>query len=465
MKSDLKKEDIADVIITGYSKRGYGIGACQPGNKQVHVIGGVVGDRLEVVLGKKRKKVRQAVLKQVLNPSADRVSPRCAHVEVCGGCSWQQVGYQAQLRQKETIVRELFKPFLAEATLHPIIPCASPWAYRNKMEFSFSQDKSGNRFLGLNSSHAARKVIDLFECHLTSPWFARVLHEVKSWWVKSGLEAYHFHRNTGSLRTLTLRETKQAKEKMIMLTVSGDHDHFLTRQQLNRFTQSILAALPGENPSVFLRIHRVKKGTPSTFYEMHLWGADTLCEKLTVLGRTFRFHISPSSFFQPNPMQAEKLFERAFEMAAVQKNERVYDLYCGGAVAGIIFSPHVRKVIGIESNPYAICDAKRNIEANHVSNLSVIRGDVGEVLSDLQIRPDLALVDPPRAGVDAEGLKHLLRLAPLKIMYISCHPATQKENIDELTQAGYQLCALQPVDQFPHTPHIENIAYLKRKNE
>ncbi|MEM7175766.1 MAG: 23S rRNA (uracil(1939)-C(5))-methyltransferase RlmD [Chlamydiota bacterium] len=458
----MKKEQVAEVAITSYSERGHGVGSAEPGNKKVHVIGGVVGDRLEVALGKKRRRSYHATLKQILTPSACRVKPRCVHVGTCGGCSWQQIAYEAQVAQKERIIRELFDPFLSTATLYPMIPCASPWEYRNKMEFSFSQDKSKQCFLGLNSSHAPGKIIDLTECHITSPWFTRVLCVVKDWWAKSKLDAYHFRHNTGSLRTLTVREAKRTTEKMIMLTVSGSHDHFLTRQQLKSFTQAVLAALPNENPSLFLRIHRVKKGTPSAFYEMHLWGPDSLREELTVHGRTFHFHISPSSFFQPNPIQAEKLFSRAFEIAGVGEKARVYDLYCGAAVGGILFSPHVKKVIGVESNPYAVCDAQRNIEANQVSNLSVIRGDVGEVLAELQVRPDLALIDPPRAGIDSTALKHLLRLAPLKILYLSCHPLTQRENIDQLTEAGYRLCALQPVDQFPHTFHIENIAYLER---
>ncbi len=455
-------EDTVEVNVTNYSERGHGTIRLAPSGKALPVIGSVSGDRLRVTLLGRRKRVRAALLKEVLSPSPDRVTPRCSHVGTCGGCTWQQLAYAAQVEQKQHIVHTLFDPLPQTATLHPMIACPSPWAYRNKMEFSFSQDRANTRFLGLNSPLFKGKVIDLAECHLVSPWFTRVLQQIRLWWEESGLCAYHFHRNTGTLRTLTLREGKRTREKMIILTVSGNHNDFLNQRQLNSYTQAVLASLPNETPSIFLRIHRAKKGTPSDFYEMHLWGNDTIREEIVFFDRHFHFHISPSSFFQPHPTQAEKLFRRAFELASPSPSDRVYDLYCGGAVGGILFAPFVHKVIGIESNPYAVCDAQRNIEANKITNLSVIRGDVGDVLTELHARPDLVLTDPPRAGMDKASLTHLIRLNAPKILYISCHPKTQKRDIEILCQHGYQLRALQPVDQFPHTPHIENIAYLAR---
>ena len=238
---------------------------------------------------------------------------------------------------------------------------------------------------------------------------------------------------------------------------------FLLRKHLSTWAKAVASALPGETPSIFLRIHRTKKGTPSTTYEMHLAGPDTLREEMIVDGKVFSFHISPSSFFQPNPKQAEKLFFPSFLLLQnFARKTACMTFYCGAAVAGILCAPKVRRVVGIESNPYATCDATQNIAANRAANVSVIRGDVGKILSAFQLPPDLALLDPPRSGLEKNALEELIRLKPPRILYLSCQPTSQKRDLEHFVQAGYALVAIQPVDQFPHTPHLENIAYLKR---
>lgn len=455
-----------DLTITHYSKKGHGIAPLQRQNDQppvkVEVVSGVIGDHLKISLGKRKKGTYSGSLLSVLKPSKQRVAPRCEHAGECGGCSWQQLSYGAQLKEKETTIKTLFEPLLETATLHPIIPCETPWAYRNKMEFSFSQNKEGERFLGLMIARSRGKVLNLNTCHLTASWFTDVLKATLAWWKESGLEAYFPPANRGTLRTLTLREGKRTGKKMILLTISGNHEYFIKRSHLNAFKEALLKALPNEEPSIFLRIHQAEKGRATTFYEMHLHGPDSLHEILIVNGHSTHFHISPSSFFQPNTFQAEKLFERALEIVQPTKDMRVYDLYAGCATLGALFSPYVKKVMSIELCPYAVCDAQTNIEVNKLTNLKMIQGDVGQVLNDFQLSADLAIVDPPRSGLDDKALQHLLRLSPQKILYISCNPATQVENILKLTAQGYQLTNIQPVDQFPHTPHIENISYLVR---
>ena len=250
---------------------------------------------------------------------------------------------------------------------------------------------------------------------------------------------------------------------MVVLTVSGNHDYFLKKSHLNEFKAAILKTLPDENPSIFLNIHRIAKGKPTEFYEMHLHGPDTLHETLHIGERTLHFYLSPSSFFQPNTFQAEKLFLRALKMIPLKPSDRVYDLYCGIGTFGAIFSPFVKKVIGIEENPYAVCDSQATIEENAISNFSIIKGSVGAVLSEFQLKADLVIVDPPRAGLDFSAMSHLLRLRPQKILYVSCNVETQSQNILKLIEQGYILKQVQPLDQFPHTPHIENIAYLELK--
>lgn len=442
-----------EVKISHYSKRGHGLGAA--GTGEAEVAGTVVGDQVLVAIGKRRKKKQGATLLEVLVPSPDRVAPRCKHAGICGGCAWQQLSYAAQLKTKQERLEQLFSP-----SPLPLIPCESRWAYRNKMEFSFSQNKNGDRFLGLIIGRSRGHVLNLEECFLTSSWFIHVVSAVRSWWEESGLQAYHPPTDSGSLRTLTLREGKRTGDKMVFLTVSGNHDYFVNKGQLQAFKEAVERALPDENPSLFMRIQRIAKGKPTEFYEMHLGGPDHIQETLQIKGRQMDFHISPASFFQPNTFQAERLYARALELVGPAPTDTVFDLYCGTATLGIIFAPYVKKVVGMELCPYAVCDAKVNVELNQLTNVVIRKGDVGTLLAHCSDAPDLCIIDPPRSGLDPTALKHLERLCPKKILYISCNPATQSENISRLLEAGYTLKTTQGVDQFPHTPHIENIAIL-----
>ncbi len=374
----------------------------------------------------------------------------CHHLSECGGCSMQEVPYEEQLKQKQMEIEKIFSGVRVE----PIIPCMNPWRYRNKMEFSFSQNKAGDRFLGLIMRKSRGKVVNLHECLISPCWFTEVLKRVKKWWEESSpasLAAFNFRNGEGCLRTLTLREGRRTGDRLAMLTVSGDPRFAMKRGDLDRFVEIV-----GEM-SVFLRIQQARKGKPTEFFEMHLKGADHVREKMEIQGKVLTFKISPTSFFQPNTDQAEVLYNTALEMCSVGSDAVVYDLYCGTATLGMGFALMANKVVGIEINPHAIFDAKANAEENQISNMELICGDVGTVLSQMKT-PDLAIVDPPRSGLDGPALEALKKLAPKKILYISCNPTTQAKNIAELT--SYKINTIQPVDQFPHTPHIENIVLL-----
>ncbi len=439
--------------IQKYSKKGHGLAPLPDRLGQAEVVGSVIGDTVEVELGKKKKKTYSTTLLNILNPSANRVTPRCKHVGKCGGCTWQQKKYEVQLEEKQEMLTPLFpiEPL-------PIIPCDDPWEYRNKMEFSFSQNRDGDKFLGLMIARSKGRVINLEECHLTSSWFIEVLKAVQKWWETSALKAYHMYSDTGTLRTLTLREGNEGK--MVFLTISGNPEYCISGKEILSFKEAVRKII--SNPSLFLRIQRIAKGMPTEFYEMHLGGPEQIEETLHIKGRDLTFKISPDSFFQPNPRQAEKLYARALDIAAPEAGDTVFDLYCGTATLGIIFAPYVKKVWGIELSPYAVCDAEVNIKANGIPNIKVYKGDVGERLALVSEAPSLAIIDPPRCGLNPRALKHLIRLAPKKILYISCNPKTQSENLTALLEAGYVLKTVQGVDQFPHTVHLETIALLEK---
>ncbi|MES2344837.1 MAG: 23S rRNA (uracil(1939)-C(5))-methyltransferase RlmD [Chlamydiota bacterium] len=451
------------VVIDGFSKKGRGAG-CH-GTAKVEVVGAVPGDHVLVELSRKRKGWHTGFLREIICASALRVKPRCAHVPLCGGCSWQEIDYKEQLRFKEEIVKKIF-PAVGDK-LRPIIACDDPWHYRNKMEFSFSQNKAGERFLGLMLAQGRSHVFNLTECHLVSSWFSELLSSIRAWWEKSELTAYRMN-GEGTLRTLIVREGKRTQEKLVMLTVSGNPDYALTQKQIDDFAAVVESVI--SDASIFLRIQQAIKGTATQFYEIHLRGKDYIKEELLIdTGRRKRaltFKISPTSFFQPNPTQAEKLYSAALQMVDLPPNAVVFDLYAGTSTLGMALSLEAEKVVSIELNPHAVFDAEEGAKMNGIENLSFHIGDVGKVLTEMRSlpdfkAPDLVIVDPPRAGLDPTALGHLIALQPNQILYISCNVATQAQNIEVLQQEGYTLIAMQPVDQFAHTPHIENIALLK----
>jgi 23S rRNA (uracil1939-C5)-methyltransferase len=450
-----------EIVISHFSLKGKGVGFLDNGAK-VEVDGAVPGDRLLVDLGCKRRKAYRGRLLTIVETSPLRVSARCRHVPLCGGCCWQELDYKAQLQEKEQRIVKAFSHF--SAPIRPILPCDEPFHYRNKMEFSFSQDRAGNQYLGLVLTGTKGKVFNVTDCKLVEPWVNQLLAAVRTWWQKSGLSAYHPHRDEGSLRTLIVREGKRTKEKLILLTVSGNPRFALAQQQIAHFVAAVQKALATEIAllSIFLRIQQQIKGSPTQFFEVHLTGPDHIHERLNLSGRDFLFKISPTSFFQPNTVQAEKLYTAALQMVAPGSKKLIFDLYCGTATLGMLFASQAEKVLGIELNPYALFDAESNRELNQITNLELIQGDVGEKLLELPSDPDLIVVDPPRAGLSEQALQRIISKNPYEILYISCNPSTQAENIEHLHRGGYQLLEVQPVDQFPHTPHIENIVLLRR---
>jgi len=445
--------------IQKFNSKGYGVGLL-PLGKEIDIAHTIPGDTVRVEWRKKKKGPQTGRLLEVVAASLDRTSARCAHAATCGGCAWQQMGYEAQLKEK---MRRVARAFGDSCQVEPILPCDEPFGYRNKMEFTFSQNRAGARFLGMMIAQAEPYVFNLTECHLCPPWFAAAVQKARDWWEASGLEAYYPPQDTGTLRYLTLRYAVRTDHKMAVLNVSGRPEFAPSRSALEGFAEAIRAAAPGA--SVFIRIHQAVKGRPTEFFEMLLAGSDHIVEKLHLKQGTLSFKISPTSFFQTNTLQAEKLYDTA--LSFLGQAETVYDLYCGTGTLGMAAAASAHNVVGIELSPEAVLDAEENCKRNGIGNMAVHQGDVGKVLTRLMespgfARPDAAIVDPPRAGLDPLALHHLKTLLPRTIVYISCNPATQAENIKELVDAGYRLKRLQPVDQFPHTYHIENIALLEK---
>ena len=428
-------EEVFFLSINDFSKRGYGL------SDNFEVFGALPGDEIKAQMIKrcKAKKV------ELITASNHRVVPKFPYEGACGGCTFQQLDYKEQLILKQKRLKSLFT-----ITPEPMIPCDNPFEYRNKMEFTFSQDKAGKRFLGLHMPQTKGRIVDLSTCHLVSPWFTEVLDKVRKWWEEHELPAFKPHRGEGVLRTITIREGKRTGARMVLLTVSGKARDAITMPALEAFKQ-----LFNKDISLFLIIQQATAGRPTQFFEMHLQGPDHLTEELHIDQRILRFKISPLAFFQPNTFQAEKLYQAALNLIPTPGNH-LLDLYAGTATLGMLFAPYTKQVTSIELNPYSILDAEENLVQNQISNLSLIRGDVAE---HLPIAADTIILDPPRSGLGPKACAQINALDAKQILYISCNPTTQAEDLAHLS--NYTLTHLQPVDQFPHTPHLETIALLE----
>jgi 23S rRNA (uracil1939-C5)-methyltransferase len=443
--------------------KGTGVFCDSAGNaKRAEVPFTMPGDLVLTRVKRKKRGLFPGPLLQVIQEAPERKTPRCPHFGLCGGCSLQHIPYLMQLKWKQQLINEFFRTCLDDSVEVRTIIGSPEWEYRNKMEFSFSQDKNEERYLGLMMQGSRGKVFQLKSCFLPSAWFAETLESVRAWWQGTALKAYRPVANSGTLRTLTLRKGITSGDVMVILTVSGEPEYAIRQRDLESFK-----ALFEPSVSLYLKIHQAIQGQPTQIYEMHLQGPETISETLSLEMRPshpVHFHISPSSFFQPNTTQAQKLYTEALRLAELKPQDIVYDLFCGTGTLGILAARFVKQVVGIELVSEAVLDGEANIKANGLENVTIISGDVEEVLKKRAFpAPSVVLLDPPRSGLLPSAIQQVIALRSPTVIYISCNPKTQARDIQAFLDGGYQLCALQPVDQFPHTPHIENIACLRKK--
>ncbi|MCH9617856.1 MAG: 23S rRNA (uracil-C(5))-methyltransferase RlmCD [Chlamydiia bacterium] len=437
--------DDTNVEIAEFTKKGFCTLKDRPGN----ILAAIPGEKgtVKKVFGKGKRSLY--LLETLLEKSNDRVEARCKHFTACGGCSLQHVSYARQLQEKEGKVKNLF----SDHQVAPIVGMDDPWRYRGKMEFTFSQNKAGEKFLGLIKPKSRGFVENLTECHITHEWYLEMLTKVRTYWMNSEMEAYNFNSNTGSLQTLTLRKATHTESKMVILTVSGNADFALSKEQLNGF----ITAIDEEDCAVFLQIKCISKGTPTRFYEMHLSGPAYFEEK--ILDRTFR--MSPKAFFQPNPKMAEKFFTAIKESLQLTGKEKILDLFSGIGTISTLLSAHAEHIVAVEIGKEAVCDARENIERLGIDNIEMYADDVANFIETRgeHFIPDIVVIDPPRIGMGKVAIDFLEKLKPSKIAYLSCNPVTQKEDIEKLP--SYQISSIRPFDQFPHTPHLENLIILE----
>ncbi|HVO76213.1 MAG TPA: 23S rRNA (uracil(1939)-C(5))-methyltransferase RlmD [Ignavibacteriaceae bacterium] len=475
----MKKGDIISLEIEKYAFEGKGIAKINvPGNSGeknyvVFVDGAYPGDKVSAKLTKIKKSYAEAKVQAVILPSAGRIQARCKYFGICGGCRQQDLNYESQIIYKQNQVVEIFTKMggFKDFKIEPIIPAENIFYYRNKMEFSFAnrrwhhdlQDLQDFReeeiALGLHVPNIYDKVLDIEECFLQSRLSNDILNFIRKYFKEKGSTVYSIRTHSGYLRNLVIRTSFHTKDLMVNLVTSGENESLM-----KEFANNLIEKFQ-EITTVVNNINLKKAAIAVGDYEKVYFGEGFIFD---YIGR-YRFRISANSFFQTNTLQAEKLYQTALDFAELTGREIVYDLYSGAGTISIFISGNAKAVYGFENVESAVKDAEENKKLNEIENVHFINADLYKsFLSKIELReipePDVLILDPPRSGMHKTTVEDVIQLSPLKIVYVSCNPATQVRDIKLFAEAGYKLIKIRPVDMFPHSYHIENVALLIKEN-
>ncbi len=449
------------------------------GKSLAHVDGTVVfvefavpGDIVNVKVTKKKKNYMEGFILEIVKPSEDRLQPFCEHFGICGGCRWQPLPYDMQLKAKQKQVWDQLVRIghLEIPDISPILPSDKTKYYRNKLEFTFSNKRwiynnedpdslTDEERLGLGF-HVGKffdKVLDIKHCSLQPEPSNEIRLFIREYAVTHNLEFYNIRENTGFLRNIIVRNNQVGD---VMLTVCFAYDD---QDKIVPMLDAIAAEFP-QIKSLHYVINEKLNDSISDLDCILYKGEDAIWETMGKL----KFKIGPKSFYQTNSEQAYKLYSVAKEFAALTGNEVVYDLYTGTGTIAQFISDKASKVIGIEYVKEAIEDARINAEANGITNCTFFDGDMKDILTADFIKehgkPEVMIIDPPRAGMHPDVVKVIMETAPERIVYVSCNPASQARDLAMMSPM-YEITAVQPVDMFPHTMHVENVCALKLKDK
>ncbi len=444
-----------------------GRGVARINGLAVFIDGAVPQDRVVARIVKKKKRFAEARLMDVIRPSPFRMAPRCRYSGFCGGCRLQILAYDKQLEYKRQHVVDSLAhiALMPDITVHPVMPAQPVFEYRNKMEFSCSDrrwllpqemgqdDIEAGFALGLHVPGTFNKILDIEQCLLFPDYGNQLLSEARNYIRQSPQPVYGLRSHTGFWRFVMLRHTVALDQWMVNIITA-----FEDREAVQPLADKI-AEKYSRVVSVINNINTRKAAIAVGEREILLYGDAVIEDRLG----DFCFDISANSFFQTNTRGAEKLYRMVESYAGLTGTETVIDLYCGTGTIAIWLAGKARHVVGLEINDACVADAERNREKNNVRNVEFITGDIRDTFSRLDRRADVMIIDPPRAGMHQDVVKQVLDMAPPKIVYVSCNPATLARDIG-LLKEKYNVAEVQPVDMFPHTPHIECVARLIRRD-
>ncbi len=455
-----------DIKITDISNEGTGVGRHE--NRVVFVDKAVPGDVADVSVYKSKKKFYEGSIAKLKMASELRSEPFCSHFGICGGCRWQHLKYKAQLKFKEKQVKDALERIGNQTGFEMEIILGSPQqqAYRNRLDFGFSNKRflsveeiqSGKTFeegaVGFHLPRLFDKVIDIETCYLMEDLNNQIRLAVKTFAIENKLSFYDHRQHDGLLRGMVIRNTNLNEWMVIMMFGKEDNEE----------TELVMQFIRTNFPWLRSLMYVINTKRNDTFYDLpvQLYHGEAF---ITATIDGLKFRISPKSFFQTNSEQAARLYNIALDYADIRPHEHVYDLYCGTGTISCLAARHARHVTGIEYVEDAVKDARLNAELNGLNNLSFHAGDLKNLLTyDFFIthdRPDMMIIDPPRAGMHADVATAVNKSGAERLVYVSCNPATQARDIALLN--NYQLVKVRAVDMFPHTLHVESVALLIRK--
>ncbi len=450
------KEYIFDIISQGYE----GEGIAKIDNKYpIFIEGALKGEKVKVRIVKVNKNFAYGKLMEVLEASEEKVNPPCAIYKRCGGCKLQHASYKAQLDFKWDRVKDCVSKIgkLDPSIVKYPLGMENPWRYRNKVQLPIGLI-NGEVKIGFFAPRS-HDIIDMESCLIQDEIGDKVVKLTREWIEKFNIRPYNVdgeYDEKGIVRHIMIRRGFTTNEVMIVLVTNGEN---LPHKE--EFVDLMVKNIPGIK-SVIQNINSKKTNVILGLESKTLWGEDTISDYIG----DFRFNISPLSFFQVNPTQTEVLYGKALEYANLTGNEEVFDAYCGTGTITLFLSQKAKKVYGVEIIPQAIDNAWINAKENKVENVEFFVGESEVVIPDLinkGVKADVVVVDPPRKGCDKKLLDAITNIDAKKIVYVSCNPSTLGRDLAILEENGYKTLEVQPVDMFPNTSHVENVAKLIKK--
>lgn len=384
----------------------------------------------------------------------DNANRICKYAKKCGGCQLLNLSYEEQLRHKQVKVIRLLGRF---CRVEEIIGMNDPYHYRNKAQYAFGTERGGRAVAGVYQS-SSHRIVDIDSCMITDPRADAIAVTIKSLIKSFKLKPYNEDTKQGFLRHILVKTAFKSGEVMVVL---------VTGTPVFPSKRSFVNALVGRHPEITTVIQNINNRSTSMVLGAHsevLYGDGKITEELC----GFKFRISPKAFYQINPAGTEILYNKALEFADFNGNEDIIDAYCGTGTIGIMASRYVKSVIGVEINKDAVSDAKENAKLNGIENIKFFTADAGKFMTELAAngkKIDAVIMDPARAGSDIPFLSSLVRLAPKKVIYISCNPETLARDLTYLSKNGYKIRRIQPVDMFPNTDHVECVVLMSRNKE
>jgi len=457
----MKKNQTVEVTIEDIGINGEGIGKYD--GYPLFIKDAIVGDRIEALITKASKNYGYARLSRIITPSPDRVEARCRQARTCGGCQLQELSYDRQLFFKEKKVRDSlrriggFDEAVLDRVFEPIMGMDDPWYYRNKAQVPVGYDRSGKLVAGFFAGRT-HQIIPMEGCVINMPGSDAVINKVLNYMQANRITAYDETSGKGTVRHILLRYGFFSGQWMVCLVINDP-----SGEKLRNSDQLIesLREIPGMTSISFSPNTRNTNVIMGETYKT-IWGEPCIHDTIGDL----EYEISPLSFYQVNPKQTKVLYETALAYAGLTGNETVWDLYCGIGTISLFLARNAARVYGVEVVPQAIEDAKRNAALNRIENTEFICGRAEEVLparfAETGERADVIVVDPPRKGCDEVLLETITRMAPDRVVYVSCDSATLARDLKYLAANGYRLEKVRPCDQFSHTAHVEVVVMLSR---